>query len=132
MCMNIIAVQCLSTSIAYCSIAYIQRRFCSTARRSSLEQEVKGLDQSSWDEQKCLVMKDILIAKFTQHDHLKKYLIDTKDKTLAAANGRDSYFAIGLPLTHPDVLDSTKWVDNSNRLGKILMEIRQELRSELS
>ena len=76
--------------------------------QKSLGQEVKGLDQSSWDEQKCLVMKNILIAKFTQHDHLKKYLIDIKDKTLAEANGRDSYFAIGLPLTHPDVLDSTK------------------------
>ena len=73
-----------------------------------------------------------LLAKFTQHDHLKKHLIDTNDKTLAEANGRDSYFAIGLPLTHPDVLDSTKWADNSNRLGNILMEIRQEQRSELS
>ena len=50
-------------------------------------------------------------------------------KTLAEANGRDSYFAIGLPLTHPDVLDPTKWADNSNHLGRILMEIREELRS---
>ena len=100
--------------------------------QKNLGQDVKGLDQASWNDQKCLVMKDILLAKFTQHDHLKKHLIDTNDKTLAEANGRDSYFAIGLPLTHPDVLDSTKWADNSNRLGKILMEIRQELRSELS
>ena len=100
--------------------------------QKNLGQDVKGLDQASWNDQKCLVMKDILLAKFTQHDHLKKHLIDTNDKTLAEANGRDSYFAIGLPLTHPDVLDSSKWADNSNRLGKILMEIRQELRSELS
>ena len=100
--------------------------------QKNLGQDVKGLDQASCNDQKCLVMKDILLAKFTQHDHLKKHLIDTNDKTLAEANGRDSYFAIGLPLTHPDVLDSTKWADNSNRLSKILMGIRQELRSELS
>ena len=55
--------------------------------------------------------------------------MDTKDKTLAEANGRDSYFAIGLPLTHPDVLDPTKWAEKSNHLGRILMEIREKLMS---
>ena len=63
------------------------------------------------------------------YEQLKQFLMDTKDKTLAEANGRDSYFAIGLPLTHPDVLNPTKWADNSNHLGRILMEIREELRS---
>ena len=101
-----------------------------SAVQKNLGHEVRGLDGTSWDEDKCAIMKDILISKFTQHEQLKKYLIDTKDKILAEANGRDDYFAIGLPLTHPDVLDSTKWADNSNHLGRILMEIREELRSE--
>ena len=100
------------------------------AVQKNLGHEVRGLDGTSWDEDKCAIMKDILISKFTQHEQLKKYLIDTKDKILTEANGRDDYFAVGLPLTHPDVLDSTKWADNSNQLGRILMEIREELRSE--
>ena len=100
------------------------------AVQKNLGHEVRGLDGTSWDEDKCAIMKDILISKFTQHEQLKKYLIDTKDKILAEANGRDDYFAVGLPLTHPDVLNSTKWADNSNHLGRILMEIREELRSE--
>ena len=79
------------------------------AVQKNLGHEVRGLDGTSWDEDKCAIMKDILISKFTQHEQLKKYLIDTKDKILAEANGRDDYFAVGLPLTHPDVLDSTKW-----------------------
>ena len=98
--------------------------------QKNLGHEVRGLDHASWDKDKCSILKEILISKFTQHEQLKQFLMDTKDKTLAEANGRDSYFAIGLPLTHPDVLDPTKWADNSNHLGRILMEIRQELRSE--
>ena len=98
--------------------------------QKNLGHEVRGLDHASWDKDKCSILKEILISKFTQHEQLKQFLMDTKDKTLAEANGRDSYFAIGLPLTHPDVLDQTKWADNSNHLGRILMEIRQELRSE--
>ena len=98
--------------------------------QKNLGHEVRGLDHTSWDKDKCSILKEILISKFTQHEQLKQFLMDTRDKTLAEANGRDSYFAIGLPLTHPDVLNQTKWADNSNHLGRILMEIRQELRSE--
>ena len=93
--------------------------------QKNLGHEVRGLDHAL---DKCSILKEILISKFTQQ--LKQFLMDTRDKTLAEANGRDSYFAIGLPLTHPDVLDQTKWADNSNHLGRILMEIRQELMSE--
>ena len=83
----------------------------------------------TWDAQKRTVMKDILVSKFTQHEDLKNYLLSTGDKKLAEANGRDNYFSIGLPITHPDVLDATKWLPHSNNLGEILMEIRQELRT---
>ena len=33
------------------------------------------------------------------------------------------------PITHPDVLDTTKWSENGNQLGEILMELRDELKS---
>ena len=79
--------------------------------------------------QKRDIMKDILISKFTQHPDLKDLLLKTGTKKLAEANARDNYFAIGLPITHPDVLDTTKWSENGNKLGEILMELRHELRS---
>ena len=74
-------------------------------------------------------MKDILISKCTQHPDLKDLLLKTGTKKLAEANARDNYFAIGLPITHADVLDTTKWSENGNKLGEILMELRHELRS---
>ena len=58
-----------------------------------------------------------------------KELLQTGTKKLAEANARDNYFAIGMPLTHPEVLDSTKWSENGNQLGEILMELRVELRT---
>ena len=98
--------------------------------QKSLGNRVKGLDDTAWSGQKRDIMKDILIAKFTQHEDLRNYLLSTKDKKIAEANAKDSFFAIGLPLTHQDVLKSDKWPENGNKLGDILMEIRQELRSE--
>ena len=92
-----------------------------------LGRDIQGLSKDEWDHQKHDIMKDILLAKFTQHQDLQKCLLDTGNKKLAEANGRDSFFAIGLPLTHPNVLDPTKWASNGNHLGNILMEIRREL-----
>lgn len=100
------------------------------AIQKQLGHEVQGIDIANWNDKKRSFMKDILIAKFTQKDDLLKLLLETGEKTLAEANGRDSYFGIGLPLTHPDVLNPEKWAENSNHLGQVLMEIRQELRSE--
>ena len=97
------------------------------AVQKSLGYDVNGLDQEQWKQDRRGYMKDILIAKFTQIDHLKRQLLDTGERTLAEANGRDHYFGIGLPLTHPDVLDPNKWSKDGNQLGLILMEIRQEL-----
>ena len=94
-----------------------------------LGQQVKGLDLAKWEAEKRDIMKDIVIAKFTQHAYLRNHLLSTQDKKLGEANGKDNYFAVGLPLTHPDVLDDSKWAPNSNNLGEILMEIRQELQT---
>ena len=97
--------------------------------QKSLGHRVKGLDEAAWNQQKRNIMKDIMIAKFTQHEELRRFLLSTNDKKLAEANGKDSYFGIGLPLTHPDVLKTTSWAANGNQLGEILMEVRRELRS---
>ena len=105
-------------------IMFNPRRFV----QKILGRDIHGLSKDDWDHQKHDIMEDILLAKFTQHQDLQKCLLDTGNKKLAEANGRDSFFAVGLPLTHPNVLDPTKWASNDNHLGNILMEIRRELR----
>lgn len=91
-----------------------------------LGRQVKGLDIDQWNNSKLDYMKDILIAKYTQHSDLKDTLIATGNKQIAEANSRDDYYGVGLPLTHKDILDPTAW-RGQNNLGKLLMEIRKEL-----
>ena len=61
---------------------------------------------------------------FSQRSQLGDKLAATDGKSLAEAGQSDS-FAIGMPLNHRDIFDTTKW--KKNLLGKMLMNIRQEL-----
>ena len=36
-------------------------------------------------------------------------------------------YAVGLPITHKDILDTSKWTGKS-KLGEILMSIRQQIK----
>ena len=53
--------------------------------------------------------------------------MSTGRKKLAEGNSRDDFYGIGLALTHNDVLNPTVW-RGDNHLGKLLMEVREELR----
>lgn len=92
-----------------------------------LGERVTGLNVADWNENKISYMKDILMAKFTQHVDLKGALLDTGNKIIAEANARDQFYAIGLPLTSDQALNQGAWT-GQNKLGELLMQIRDELR----
>ncbi len=70
-----------------------------------------------WDSVKLNIMRDAVRAKFTQHDDLQSLLLSTGDALLVEHTANDCYWGDG--------------GDGSgqNWLGRILMEIRAELRS---
>ena len=70
-----------------------------------------------WPEAKEAVMRRALEAKFTQHRRLREQLLTTGEEPLLHHSSSDSYWGCG------------KEGDGQNRLGVILMEIRQALRS---
>lgn len=72
-----------------------------------------------WEEVKEPVMCAALRAKFTSHPHLSDLLLNTGDKKLVEASPRDYYWGGGC--------DGT----GQNRLGVLLMELREELRDEM-
>ena len=59
---------------------------------------VKGLDIQTWEKQKRDVMKNILMAKFTQNEDGRRTLLDTGDKILAEANGEKTVLVSQFPL----------------------------------
>jgi N-glycosidase YbiA len=71
-----------------------------------------------WEAVKESVMRQALRAKFTQHDELKSLLLNTGDAVLVEHTTNDSYWA--------DNGDGT----GKNRLGALLMELREQLQSE--
>jgi ribA/ribD-fused uncharacterized protein len=74
--------------------------------------------RSDWDEVKYEAMKVVLTAKFLQHHDLRKQLMDTGTEELIEDSPVDYYWGCG--------------ADGSgkNMLGKLLMELREELKGE--
>ena len=71
-------------------------------------------------------MKDIVTAKFQQHDDLAAKLIDTGNRKLLEANRMDSHFGIGVALRDVKSTQPDKY--GKNVLGNILAEIRDQLK----
>lgn len=74
--------------------------------------------RQNWDHIKENVMYDALKAKFTQYEELKSLLLSTNDKILVEHTENDEYWGDG--------------GDGSgkNRLGKLLMKLREELQQD--
>lgn len=73
-----------------------------------------------WESAKVEIMTRALRAKFEQHAELAELLLDTGEATLVEHTTNDSYWGDG--------------GDGSgkNMLGRLLMRVREELRSELA
>lgn len=69
-----------------------------------------------WTECKDEVMMTALRAKFTQHEDLRRLLLDTGDAVLMENSQKDYYWGIGA--------DGT----GRSMLGKLLMRLREELK----
>ncbi|OZG74065.1 swarming motility protein YbiA [Hahella sp. CCB-MM4] len=70
--------------------------------------------RKNWDSVKNSVMKEALLAKFSQHDDLKNLLISTRPAKLVEHTSNDSYWGDG-------------GGRGKNMLGQILMEVRETL-----
>jgi ribA/ribD-fused uncharacterized protein len=74
------------------------------------------IDRSDWNEIKEDIMRIALFHKFDQHQDLREKLLSTGNKRLVEHTSRDSYWGDG---------GDGK---GKNRLGNLLMEVRQNLR----
>jgi ribA/ribD-fused uncharacterized protein len=68
-------------------------------------------------------------AKYTQNDELRQLLFKTAPKVLAEASPSDTYWGVGLRKNDPQIHKASLW-KGENAMGKILMNIRDELMSD--
>jgi len=81
-------------------------------------------DRAEWNSMKGKLMLELVRAKYSQNDDLRRVLMGTGNRKLGET-GKDIFYSIGLPLTHPDVLNMNKW-KSSNKLGKALETVRRD------
>ena len=86
-------------------------------------------NKEKWDTIRHGVMHDLVLvkAKFMQNDDIAQEFIQTGNRKLGET-GKGSDYAIGVPFTHPNVLDPTVWTAASE-LGKTLEAVRDELQA---
>ncbi len=72
--------------------------------------------RQDWESAKVNVMREAVLAKFTQHDDLKELLLSTRDAKIVEHTENDGYWGDGG--------DGR----GKNMLGKILMDVREKLR----
>lgn len=96
-------------------------------RIKSLGRKVKKFDEVLWDENKHNIVLKGNIAKFSQNEELKIFLLSTKNKILVEASPYDRIWGIGLAKEDKNVTNPLLW-KGENLLGFILMEVREELK----
>lgn len=111
--------------------AYHWKKFCDTdtgtaslirhARSAhdafKLAEKHKASRRADWDSVKVNIMREILAAKVSQHEYVRRKLFETGDRYLCENSWRDDFWGWG-----PDR-------NGQNMLGKLWMEIRASLPS---
>lgn len=85
---------------------------------------------ATWEATCYTIVKRGVKAKFGQNIGIRNILLHTKDALLAECSPIDPKWGIGIALNNPDRMDVSKW-KGKNYLGRILMEVREELRQEM-
>jgi ribA/ribD-fused uncharacterized protein len=91
----------------------------------NLGRTVSGFQEEIWIKHRCDIVKRGNVAKFSQNNDLKDFLLQTKDAILVEASPNDNIWGVGLAANDPKIKNPNQW-QGLNLLGFLLMEIRDE------
>ena len=89
--------------------------------------KVCDFDPDRWSSECEEIVRIGSLAKFTQNDDLRDFLLSTGDTILVEAAPRDTIWGIGLGAQNERAVDPAKW-RGRNLLGFVLIDVREELR----
>ena len=101
----------------------------SPAQAKKLGRQVKNFDPKIWGDNCFDIVCEGNFHKFSQHDNLKEFLLDTKDRVLVEASPVDKIWGIGMAQENEHAENPRLW-KGQNLLGFALMEVRDRLRNE--
>lgn len=92
-----------------------------------LGRKVKGFNDSEWTAFSSGYVRQGLVAKFTQNEALRRYILSTNDAVLVEDSPYDKIWGCGVSATDPRFKDPSKW-SGVNRLGFLLMDVRKQIK----
>lgn len=93
-------------------------------------QKFPEFDSDLWEKTCKTIVKRGVKAKFSQNEEIRKELLGTGNALLVQCSPYDRKWGIGIDINDPDRLVIARW-KGKNLLGRILMEVREELRQEM-
>ena len=90
-------------------------------------QKFKNWDTKFWDKIKYRTVRRGIKAKFVQNPEILSKLLATGNVLLAECSEKDTNWGIGIGMKDDARFDVSKW-KGDNYLGRILMDVREELR----
>nr|ELR5255621.1 NADAR family protein [Providencia rettgeri] len=88
--------------------------------------EVRGFKQDVWDKNRFEIVVAANMAKFSQNEELKQFLLSTNERILVEASPVDKVWGIGLAEDSENIENPLTW-KGLNLLGFALMEVRFQL-----
>ena len=95
--------------------------------QKKLGRRVQGYDDATWKAHRFDAVLRGNVAKFSQNEKLRDYLLSTGDKILVEASPYDRIWGIGKSKDDFDIENPFKW-KGENLLGFALMEVRENLK----
>ena len=98
------------------------------SKHKTLGREIVGFDEYEWNKHKYQFVLDSNLAKFSQNQLLKEFLLSTGTKILVEASPYDKIWGIGLGASDENIANPSLW-QGQNLLGIALMQVRDILKS---
>lgn len=93
----------------------------------ALGRKVRNFDEAVWGKNCRQLVTDGNLAKFSQNEPLRDFLLSTGDQVLVEASPYDRIWGIGLKATDEKAKHPATW-EGQNLLGFALMDVRTQLR----
>jgi ribA/ribD-fused uncharacterized protein len=100
----------------------------SPKEQKALGRTVKGFVPCEWDAACRRIVYEGNLAKFSQHEDLRQYLLGSGDLVIVEASPHDRIWGIGMKRSEPGVEDPKNW-RGKNWLGEAIMEARRTIRA---
>jgi ribA/ribD-fused uncharacterized protein len=99
----------------------------SPAEAKALGRQVRNFEEVIWSEKRFEIVVKGSLHKFSQHENLKEFLLNTKERVLVEASPVDRIWGIGLTADSDKAENPKRW-NGLNLLGFALMEVRDILK----